>query len=319
MPDENLSKRFEAVVQSAQAPIVRQYLEEARRCFVAEAYNGTVVMAWNAVACYLRQVVEAISVALFKYNYQVLHHQNPPGELWRVNDNMFIRTCQRMGVLREVVDRLDEQRNRRHDCAHPTGIFISANEALELVESIREAVSRRADDERLRDRATLREFIKVAEEQEGRAIARWIQDDLCGQLAHDLLTIYLRDEEIDNVSGIVGLWQELWPRIDGQQKGHLWNRLEHVVQNVLQDEQGSILRTPEELIRLIVWPSPDEDHEARDRTGTLYVEWFEGLAAYGDFRAVNMELGRELRQHLPASLRERLQAALQEMTRRYAE
>jgi hypothetical protein len=319
MPDEALSQRFEAVAQSAQDPLVRRYLEEAYRCFIAEAYNGAVVMAWNAVACYLRQVVQAISVALFEHNYRLLHNQNPPGELWRINDNLFIQTCQRMGALREVIDRLDEPRNRRNDCAHPTGVFVLADETLELVESIREVVSRQVDNERLADRAILREFVRVAKEQEGRAITRWVQDDFCAQLAHDLLTMHLRNETIKDASGIAGLWRGLWSRIDDDQKRHLWNHLERAVQSVLQDEQETHLRTPEDLVRLIVWPSPDEDHEARDRIGELYVEWFERLAESGDFRAVDLDLACELRQHLPAPLRERLQNTLQEMARRYTE
>jgi hypothetical protein len=53
MPDEALRQRFEAVVNSAAEPLVRQYLEEAYRCFVAEAFNAAVVMIWNAVAYYL--------------------------------------------------------------------------------------------------------------------------------------------------------------------------------------------------------------------------------------------------------------------------
>lgn len=222
MPDEELAQRFKTVVQSAQEPLVRRYLEEAYRCFVAKAYNGAVVMAWNAVACYLRQVVEAISIGLFEHNYRVLQDQNPPSELWRVNDNLFIETCKRIGVLGEVLGELERPRNRRNACAHPSGIFVLVDEALELMESLSNVVSRQIDDERLTGRAILREFIEVAEEQEGRAIARWVQEDLCGQLAHDLLKIYL--EEIENVSGIAGLWQELWPRIDEQQKEHLWGR-----------------------------------------------------------------------------------------------
>ena len=137
-----------------------------------------------------------------------------------------------MGLVREFIDSLDEPRNCRNDCAHPSGIFVSADEALELVESIREAVSRQVNDDRLTNIAILREFIKEAEEPEGRAIARWVQDDLCAQLAHDLLTMYLRDEEVENVSGVVGLWQELWHRSDDDQKRNLWNRLAQAVETV---------------------------------------------------------------------------------------
>lgn len=61
MADDALRQRFEAVVQGVDEPLVRQYLQEAFRCFVAEAYNGTLVMTWNAVACYLQLVIKTIS------------------------------------------------------------------------------------------------------------------------------------------------------------------------------------------------------------------------------------------------------------------
>jgi hypothetical protein len=319
MPDEGLMQRFEAIIQAVQEPTVRRYLEEAYRCFAAKAYNGAVVMTWNAASCYLRQVIEAIGVALFEHNYRILHGQNPPGELWRINDSLFIQTCQRMGILQEIVDTLNEPRELRNQCAHPSGHFASVDDAIEFVESFRSAITRRTTDERLADRAIVREFIKVADEESSRAIAEWIDDDLCAQLAHDGFTMYLRDEEIEDSSGLVGLWQSLWPRIDEQQKKHLWNRLEQAVQTVLQEEEGAGHHTPEDLVRLIVWPPPDEANENRDRIGELFVEWFEGLAESGGFRAVDMDLAREVRQYLPTTLRERLQAVLREMTRRYVE
>jgi len=320
MPTEDLLERFEVVVQSAQESMVRRYLEEAYRCFTAEAYNGAVVMAWNAVSWYLRQVVEAISIPLFEHNYRILYEQNPPGELWRISDGYFIETCQRMGILGEVADKMGErQRNIRNRCAHPSGYFATADDTVAFVESIREVVSCRVVEERLQDIATVREFIKAANEEDGEIIASWVYDDICGQLSHNLLTMYMRDEDIRNVSGIVGLWQGLWPRIDERQKEGLWDKLEQAVKKVLQDEEGTGFRTPEDLVRLIVWPSPDEVHEARDRIGELFVEWFERLAERGDFRAVDMDLAREVRQHMPPALRERLQATLEKMTRRYTE
>jgi hypothetical protein len=320
MPDEALRQRFEAVVNSATEPLVRQYLEEAYRCFVAEAFNGSVVMTWNAVAYYLRQVVGAISVAFFQHNYRELHNQNPPNELWRINDNLFIQACNRAGILCDVIPDLARLRNRRNDCAHPTGIFVSVDEALELAESIGHVVSRRVAKERLANPAILREFARTASESDGEAIAQRVQEDLCPQLAHDLLTIFERNNEVTDVLGIIGLWRGLWNRVDEATHQRLWDRIKSVAQNTLSESDvDNALRTPEELVRLIVWPAPDAECPPRDRIGELFVIWFEGLVQSGQFRPEDMKLARELRQYLPPSLCERLQAALQEMTRRYAE
>jgi len=357
MPDEALQQRFAAVVHNATKPMVRQYLEEAYRCFVAEAFNGAVVMMWNAVAYHLRHVVKTISVSLFKHSYKVLHKQEAPEDLALINDNLFMQACDRAGILRNVIPVLDRLRNRRNDCAHPTGIFVSVDEALELAESIGNVVSHCVTEERLTDPAILREFAQTASESNGEAIARWVQEDLCPQLTHDLLTIFERNEDV--ADGIIGLWQGLWNRVDEATQQRLWNRIERIVQNTLRDVDHA-LRTPEELVRLIIWPAPDAECSPRDRIGELFVTWFEVLVKSGQFRDVDGDLAYKLRGHLPASLRDRLdellvtwleglaqsgqfeekemkfarnlrqqnlsislrdrlQAALQEMTRRYAE
>jgi len=54
MPDKVLRQRFKAVANRAVEPLVRQYMEESCRCFVVGAFNGAVVMMWNAAAYYLR-------------------------------------------------------------------------------------------------------------------------------------------------------------------------------------------------------------------------------------------------------------------------
>jgi hypothetical protein len=318
MPEEALRQRFEAVVNSATEPLVRQYLEEAYRCFVAEAFNAAVVMIWNAVAYYLRQVVESISVAFFQHNYRALHDQNPPDELWRINDNLFMQACNRAGILSDVIPALDRLRDRRNHCAHPSGIFVSVDEALELAESIGHVVSRRVAEERLTNPAILREFARNASEPDAEGIAKWVREDLCPQLAHDLLTIFERNDDVTDVSGIIGLWRGLWNRVDEADRQRLWDRIERIVQNTLRDVDGA-LRTPEELVRLIVWPAPDAECPPRDRIGELFVTWLEGLAQSGRFKAVDMDLARELRQYLPSYLRERLNYVLQEMARRYVE
>lgn len=296
--------------------MVRRYLEEAYRCFVGEAYNGAVVMTWNAAAYYLRQVVDTVSVALFRYNYTVLHGQAPHAELWRVNDNLFIQTCERAGILCDVIPELDRLRDRRNDCAHPSGVFVSEDEVVELAESVRHVLSRHARDERLTNPASLREFVRVASYQDARVLADWVREDLCSQLAHDLLTIFKREDR--DISGVIGLWRGLWNRVDDSTRQRLWDRIEGMVPAVLTGDENTP-RTPEELVRMIVWPNPGDEHPARDRVGLLFVEWFEQLAQSGEFTAADMELAKTLRQHLPVPLYERLQAALQEMTRRYTE
>lgn len=318
MPGEALQERYQRVVQSACEEMVRRYLEEAYRCFAAEAYNGAVVMTWNAVAYYFRQVVEKISMPLFRHNYRYAHGQDPPSKLRRINDKLFLQACNRMGVLCDVTDRLNRLRQRRNDCAHPSGIFVTPDETVELAESVCDVVLRRVVDERLTRPAILREFARMADQEHGETIAFWVQEDLCPQLAHDLRTIFERDDEINDVSGVIGLWRGLWNKLDELTQQRLWARVERIVQATLQETEAA-LRTPEETVRLIVWPNPDDEHPARDRISQLFVEWLEQLAQSDQFTTADMKLARALRTHLPAPLCDRLRAALQEMTRRYIE
>jgi hypothetical protein len=300
-------------------PAVRPYLEEARRCVAAKAHNAALVMAWNALSRYLRLVVEAISVRLFIYNYKILRKgDNPPAELGLVSDKWLIQICHRMGILRDV-DFVEGLRKWRNDCAHPNDLFASPEVAGRYVSGVYKYVSRQLASERLTQPPIIKEFIKQETNvHEGRSIAKWIQEDHCPNLAHSLLDIFLRGDDVEDVSGIVGLWQGLWDRIDDNQKSHLWVHLENATRDALQHTEGG-LRTPKELYDFIVWPSRDEEHQARDRIGRLYIEWLRGLVDENAFESADIDLARQLRERLPESMAEELRAILQDMIRRYAE
>jgi hypothetical protein len=67
--------------------------------------------------------------------------KNPPDELLRINDGRFMEVCKRSRHIARCCSSLDRLRDRRNDCAHPSGIFVSVDEALELAESISNVVS----------------------------------------------------------------------------------------------------------------------------------------------------------------------------------
>jgi hypothetical protein len=309
MSNNVLRQRFNAVVNNTSEPSMRRYLEEAYRCFVAEAFTSMVVMLWNAVAYYLRRVVKSINVGFFEYNYETLYGEKPPEDLIKINDNRFIRACESAGILGDVIPILDRLRRCRNECAHPTGIFVSMHEALELIESLINVISLRIEDQRLTKLPALKEFARITNERDGEAIAQWVHEGLCPQLAHDLLTMFEREDKESDVSGIIGLWRGLWNRLDAETQQRLWDRIERIVQNTLSDVDNA-LRTPEQLVRLIVWPAPDAECPPRDRIGELFVDWLEGLAQSGQFRYVDGELAYGLRAHLPIYLRDRLDELL---------
>lgn len=317
MSDEAMLQRLEAIVHCAQEPLVCRYMKEALNCFSAEAHNGAVIMTWNAAICYIRKLVEDIGIDLFIHD--INNKDNQPLELSRINDSKFLHACKHTGLLQEAIVRLDRLRNRRNDCAHPSGFFISADETVNLIESISDVICHKISDERLKEIGIVKEYIKKVDIQEGERIASWLHEDLYPQLAYDLLTMFISNDDIKNVSGIIGLWHKLWSRLDDAQQRRLWNRLEQSVQAVLEDETGNTLRTPEQFAQLICWPSTDDEHKVRDRIGILYIEWFKKIVQEDTVRSADLELARQLRQYLPVPLRESLQSILQEMIRRYIE
>ncbi len=317
MPDPALARRIAAVVETTCEPDVRRYLEEAYKCFMAEAYSAAVVMAWNAVACHMRHVVEKIGEAFFAYHYSAVHKGNPPKSMRDVHDSHLVTTCKRMGVLPSdpVHIAVDTLRNRRNDCAHPTGLFASEEELVDLLDKLCIYLRQSVSDVRLSPQAAL-EFIMDEEqnEQEILQIVAWVHESHCEQLAHHMLTMFLTNEDVDT-SRLEVLWKRLWERVDDEGRRHLWVRLEHAVQQALDDENR--LRTPEDLLALIVWPSPEDSHEVRDCIGELYLSWLEKRLEQNDFAERDMKLARELRQYLPANLRTRANTLWQEMIRRY--
>ncbi len=62
------------------------------------------------------------------------------------------------------------------------------HEALELIESMFNVIARRIEDQRLTKLDVLKKFATITNERDGEAIAQWVREDLCPQLAHDLLT-----------------------------------------------------------------------------------------------------------------------------------
>ncbi len=318
MPDEDLLQHFEVIIDGAQEPLVRKYLEDAAKCFNIGVYNGAVIFVWNAIICYIQRVIEVVGIAFFIYKYRKVYpKKDMPSDLWQVNDSMLLEICEGMGLLsHDVHIKLDRLREHRNDCAHPSGIFMTAEDTLALMDSIRDYISRKMIDERLTNIGILREFIKeVKSKQDGEEIAPWVQEDLYPRLAHDLLTIYLEDEAVKDASGIEGLWKNIWSRIDESTRQLLWDRLSGAVSDALEDE--SSFRSPYELANFIVWPSSDEEHRYRDKICRLYIEWLDrriredGLEDHDDESLAIM-----LKWYMPTSQREQLQPILEKIIRR---
>jgi hypothetical protein len=147
MPGPVLLSRVEAVLQSACEPDVCHYLDEAYKCFRAEAYNAAVVMAWCGVIAYFRLLVSQIGVPFLAYHCWALKQKEKDDQgrelesfdRWQVDFNLrevpdrnLLEALERMRLVQ--ASDLIVFRQRRNSFAHPDNEFASEQEAVELIE-----------------------------------------------------------------------------------------------------------------------------------------------------------------------------------------
>lgn len=334
MPDAMQNQKFDILVDCVVDQEVRLYLEEARKCFFAGAYNASVVMAWCGTILYFRKVVMRFGVDFFAYQLSVpetgktTRLEEDVFNSWKrqiierglrvVNDQKLLEACKRMGIV--VPEKVQIQfRERRNVFAHPDLEFATPEEALELVSLGREVYERSVETEFITNPAALIEYAKqTTDHHDVEQVSSYLkapENDVLN-CAHRILDAFIVDEDA-NPDVLIILWRALWNHLDEERKESLWRHIEQELQIIL--ETPSSLRTPEEFANFIVWPSLDQEHEARDRIGMLYVEWFERLLQEDELRGSDMDLARQLLQYLPESQRERLRTVLREMMRRYTE
>jgi hypothetical protein len=332
VPDTTLLQGFDAIVNSAVEVDVRRYLEEARKCFGADANNAAVVMAWCGVILYFRKVVEKFGFDFLAYQRWVIDigqqtetHPEDALNNWKsriiekswegVSDRQLLEACARMKL--DLPERVwGEFRIKRNAFAHPDMEFSTPEEALELVKSGREVFNRRAQTELLAEIADLFAYAKQTTDSTGVQQAAYClnaSDNDVLESAHRVLDAFTKEREASQ-EGLIALWEALWRRLDDGRKGSLWKHIEQELQDVLDD--ANPLRSPEEMARFIVWPDPGTEHEGRDRIAEMYVAWLEHRVSDNEFINADMGLARDLRQHLPEPWQERLQCALEEMIRR---
>jgi len=325
MPDPVSLSRVECVVQSACEPNVRRYLDEAYKCFRAEAYNAAVVMAWCGVIAYFRLLVSQIGVPFLAYHYWALKrkndHESEHGSFdqWQVDFNLkevpdrnLLEALQRMHLVE--VSNLAVLRQRRNSFAHPDNEFASEQEAVGLIETANVVCHRTVSRERISHLADVVGYAKATSDKlAAQRIGWWIEDTSCLELAHGVLTAYLYDEEA-NVAGLLGLWYGLWWRLTEQQTASLWDRLECAVEDAVGNL--SILRSLYDLTDLVIWPRPDTENKSRDRIAEIYIAWLENRVSTNEFGGPDIDLARRLRQHLPCNIRQKLQIIVEDMKRR---
>lgn len=324
MPDAALLRRLETIVQSAYEPNVCRYLNEAYKCYKAETYNATVLMAWCAVIAYFRLLVSQIGVPFLAYHcwspefkgkddkegFQEFDQWQKGFALKEIPDRVLLEALEKMYLVK--TSDLTRFRQRRNSFAHPDNEFASEQECIELIEMAKDVYCRRIAQERVGPFADIVGYAAVTTDRLAvYEIGKWIEDRDCLKLAHDTITAYLSNKGA-SVGGLLGLWQSLWPRLTDTNT--LWKRLEQVI---VEATAGPDPYAPGELIDWIIWPEPGTENTPRDRIARRYIEWLENRVDNNEFEGADVNLARRIRQHLSVNMQQQLQNVIEEMKRRF--
>jgi len=328
MPETNQVMEFEQIVSEACNLIstIRPYLDEAQRCFIAKAYNATVVMAWCAVIARLQFEVEQIGGRpVFEPEYLAEYGSDSscPDDLKKVEDFKLIRVCLRLGLISQIEEKaLDECRKRRNDCAHPLGIFLNAPEVLQYLHEVgRQLLKRSARVPWNRILEIVRtEGAKLTEEQANHIAASIDPPDKAQEVMNRLLSSFLTTDSFEIRTNIHLLWPRLGERLASKQRAQLMKRLGKELAGFLGvrviergpnveehpiDEIPLIELDPTDIADLIFWQDIENDSWYQQWIYEYLISEYERFARERAGRGIDAGILRHLCECAPDEFRER--------------
>lgn len=192
------------------------YLEEAKKCFVAEAHRAAIVMAWCAIIERLRQEVN-------QTGFPIEH---------KAKDSDLLKTCVLLGIIsRSEKDELEKNLEQRNKCAHPSVSFGGGEEDIEekdMLSWMRRSVELLLGRTPQLDQSGLAYIVKndkvVLDEKEALYIIQLIPDPQVKTIANDLLSIFL-SSEFRIRRNILRVWPPLKGRLERADQIQLMRRL----------------------------------------------------------------------------------------------
>ncbi|MCR4407435.1 MAG: hypothetical protein NUW24_11025 [Anaerolineae bacterium] len=302
-----LLSETERVLQQVSEPDVRCYLDEALKCFSAEAYDAAIVMAWSATIAHLIHQVNKIGLEVFQYAFRQEYPDrkklpNTPDDLVGDDDKAFIQVCGQMRFLRVKSADLHRFRDHRNNSAHPNQNPAGQPEAEWCLKLCLEVVRYPAESVRIRDDALLVEYA-LRSGSSAETIVDLIDSDFHLSTATKLLDAYLNNSgpEYDT---LVGIWRRLWDLLNETDRTELWGRLENEVVRALEGHND--VRNGEELARFIVWPVPNQSNHYRDSIARRYVSDLKRKVQDGSFSSEDKEFALWLYERLPGEFQSQI-------------
>ena len=119
--------------------MVREFVEEAIKCYEAELYRSAIVMSWVAVVAVLHNYIHANCLNDFNAEARRVNSKwknaKTIDELGRMRESDFLDRIEALSLIGQNVKReLKSCLDRRNACSHPSSLQFSANTAAHHIE-----------------------------------------------------------------------------------------------------------------------------------------------------------------------------------------
>ncbi len=303
-PSPEQIRKIRTLAQSAE-PAVRRYLEECACCFAAGAYSASIVMAWNAAVCYLRQVIELIGyeVCELYYGAEDEEGKQPFKEQVKRSDRPIYKVYQRMKLCEdgEKVAKLDDFYNIRNEYAHPTGSKATAQEAFNYICDLEWLVTRRLNQERFQ---TVEPVLRYAEEtrkwdkQQAKGLVIRVHERQRGTLATRILEIALSEDRNIPLERLSDLWDALKPLLPRDLCKLIMKKLVEIIRSGI-DIDGIL--DVGQMARFICWEAIQGE---TNKYRTIWEYFVERL----DDPNMSIGIAATLKKYAPSPYREKIEA-----------
>lgn len=327
MPEAGQATAFEAIMLEACeiAPDIHPYLEEARRCFSAQAYNAMVVMVWCAVIARLLYEIKYVGgKPIFEPEYEAEYGRKPPDDLKKVEDSKLIRVCKRLGLISEETENvLNGCREKRNDCAHPSDVFVTeGDEVLLYLREISVALlSRPPQVPWNRITEIIRtDKVNLSDAQASYLASRITPVEKAHEVMNQLLSAFITTDRFEVRRNILLVWPRLGEVLIHQRKIQLMKRLAkelarflgiRIVERDSDIEEHPIDDIPSfeldatEVAELVFWEDVERNSWYQRWIYQYLVSEYERFASERSGRGIDAMVLRRLYEHASDEFRER--------------
>lgn len=283
-------------------------------------------MMWCAAIARLQFEIEQIGdrpVFELEYQAEFGSESSCPEDLKKIEDSKLIRVSCRLGVVsKEEEEALEQCRDRRNNCAHPSGVFVDVNESLEYAQTLSNVlITRPARVPWNRIVEIIKtERVKLTDEQAEHIVSSIAPMDKTQEVMNQLLSTFLSTDNFEVRDNIRRVWPRLGEILSPEQRTQLMKRLarelarfqgvriverDSGIEECPTDDVAPIEINATEVADLIFWQDLGK--------GTWYQKWiyeylvseYERFATERAGRGIDVMVLRQLYEYAPDEFRDR--------------